>query len=114
MNDPHVGALFYTIKHGTSVDYREAEPLDHEEKEFSIHIAAGQVRFTMKAHYATAEEAREAVGDYIRRWEFDTGLRRGPDTFELVYRKACIDKCRAAFFGGSSGGNYPTGSRGSL
>ena len=28
MNDPHVVALVYTIEHGPSVDYREAEPRD--------------------------------------------------------------------------------------
>ena len=90
MNDPHVVALFYNIQHGSSVDYREAEPHDYEEGNFSVRIEDKKVCFTMKAHYATEEEAREAVREYIDRWEFTVGLRRGPDTFKLVYQDARI------------------------
>ena len=90
MNDPHVVALCYNIKHSPSVSYEKATPRDYEEDKFSIHIADGEVRFTMKAHYATAEEAKQAVREYIRRWEFDAGLKRGPGTFELVYHKPQI------------------------
>ena len=91
MSDPHVVALFYNIEHGPSVDYQEADPLDHEEKDFSIHIEDGKVRFAMKAHYAREEEAQEAVREYIRCWEFDVGLEKGPNTFKLVYRGAQIE-----------------------
>ena len=94
MNDPHVVALFYSIGHGRSVDYREAKPLDHEEEEFSIHIVDGTVRFTMKAHYATEEAAQEAVREYIERWEFDVALREGPDTFKLKLDRAQIEDRR--------------------
>ena len=86
MNDPHVVALFYNIQHGPSVDYREAEPRDYEAENFSVRVEDKKVCFTMKAHYATEEEAREAVREYISRWEFTVGLRRGPDKFKLVYQ----------------------------
>ncbi len=36
MNDPHVVALNYSIKHDSSVDYSTALPLDHEEEAFRI------------------------------------------------------------------------------
>ena len=91
MNDPHVVALFYNIQHGPSVDYREAKPHDYEEGNFSVRVEDKKVCFTTKAHYATEEEAREAVRDYIRRWEFAVGLERGPETFKLVYQNARIE-----------------------
>ena len=40
MNDPHVVALIYNIKHGQSVNYRVAKPMDHEEPEFHVKIAS--------------------------------------------------------------------------
>ena len=66
MNDPHVVALFYNVKHSTSVDYSDAKPLEHKEEKFTITIENDKACFTMKAHYATEEEAREAVEEYIR------------------------------------------------
>ena len=90
MNDPHVVALFYNIKHSASVDYREAKPRDYEEDNFSVRIEDKKVCFTMKTHYATEEEALEAVREYIERWEFDTGLEGGPDKFKLVYQEPNI------------------------
>ena len=89
MNDPHVVALFYNI-HSASVVYREEEPSDYEEENFSVRIEDKKVCFTMKTHYATEEEALEAVREYIERWEFATGLERGPDKFKLVYQEPNI------------------------
>ena len=87
MNDPHVVALVYKIKHGRSVCYQEAEPQDHEADNFSVRIEDGKVCFTMKphAHYATVAEAQEAVREYIRCWEFDVYLREGPNRFRLEF-----------------------------
>ena len=85
MNDPHVVALFYNIEHSASVVYREAEPREYEAANFSVRIENKKVCFTMKAHYATREEAKEAVREYIDNWEFTAGLRRGSDMFKLVY-----------------------------
>ena len=45
MNDPHVVALLYQIEHGRGVDYGEAEPIDHEERDFRVEIVNEQVRF---------------------------------------------------------------------
>ena len=121
MNDPHVVALFYNVKHSASVDYSKAEPLEHEEDNFSVRIENKEVCFTMKAHYATKEEAREAVREYIDNWEFTAGLRRGPSVFKLVYGKAEIEDRRPSpappgvlsgcveLTGGLSGGIVATG-----
>ena len=91
MNDPHVVALFYKIIPDPSVDYRNAQPLKHEqEEEFSIHIEDREIHFTMKTHYATESKALEAVREYIHRWEFDVALREESSAFKLAYQYATI------------------------
>lgn len=87
MNDPHVDALVYKIKNRRAIDYRGEELLDDDEKDFSVHVKDDQVRFAMKTHYATAEEARAAVREYIERWEFDAALEKGPGKFSLEFVK---------------------------
>ena len=91
MNDPHVVALFYNVKHSAAVDYSDAKPLEHEEDNFSVRIENKEVCFTMKAHYATEKEARKAVKEYIENWELTAGLRGGPRVFKLVYWKPKIE-----------------------
>ena len=91
MNDPRVVALLYKIEHGRSVDYREAEPMDHEEAGFRVKIAKQQVRFEFKEHYATEDAARGAIEDYMRAWKFDAGLRGGPNYFKLEFDHAQIE-----------------------
>lgn len=93
MNDPHVVALIYKIEHGRSVCYQEAEPQDHEADNFSVRIEDGEVHFTMKSHthYATVEEAQEAIGEYIRCWEFDVALRKGSNRFRLEFDRPEIE-----------------------
>ena len=61
MNDPHVVALIYNIKHGQSVNYRVARPMDHEEPEFHVKIEDEKVRFEFKKHHATLEAARRSI-----------------------------------------------------
>ncbi len=91
MNDPHVVALNYRIEHGDSIDYSEAEPLQVEEPKFRLRVDDKKVRFEFKQHYATEDEAKGCIADYIRRWEFDATLRRGnSDSFRLEFEKADI------------------------
>ena len=85
MNDPHVVALFYNVKHSASVDYSDAKPLEHEEDNFTITIANDKACFTMKAHYATEEKALAAVEEYIQVWELDAALQKGPTAFTLEF-----------------------------
>ena len=91
MNDPHVVALNYSIKHGETIDYSEAEPLFRDEPEFRLKVEDKKVQFKFKKHYATEEQARESLAEYIRAWEFDATLRRGnPDSFRLRFENAEI------------------------
>ena len=88
MNDPHVVALIYTVGHGPSVDYTDAKPLAHEGHAFRLHVESRRVRFEMLEHFATKEDAHAVVDPFIRQWEFDTSLDRGPDTFTLQFLDA--------------------------
>ena len=49
------------------------------------------VRFDFKEHYATERHAREAIEDYIHVWEFDSGLRMGPNSFKLQFYRPQIE-----------------------
>lgn len=91
MNDPHVAALLYRVEHGESFDYKEAKPLVCDKSPaFHLEVKDKQVRFELKEHYATEEDAREAIEEYIRVWEFDAALKKGPDAFRLRFDKAEI------------------------
>ena len=91
MNDPHVVALSYNVKHSMSVDYSDAKPLEHKEEKFTITIANDKACFTMKAHYATEEKALAAVEEYIQAWELDAALQAGPNAFTLEFDGSHIE-----------------------
>ena len=91
MNDPHVVALLYRVDHTKSVDYSKAEPLVRDESTFRLEIKDNQARFELKEHYATEEDARNAIENYIRIWEFDACLENGPNSFRLIFERAQIE-----------------------
>lgn len=91
MNDPHVKALIYHINHGDTIDYSKAERFEREEPEFRLTVEDRNVRFEFKKHFGTEEQAREAIGKYIRNWEFDATLKYGyPESFRLEFVKSEI------------------------
>ena len=91
MNDPHVVSLLYRVDHSKSVDYSKAELLVRDEPAFRLEVKDNQARFELKDHYATEEDARNAIEDYIHGWEFDTCLENGPDYFRLKFESAQIE-----------------------
>ena len=91
MNDPHVVALIYTVDHGNSVIYDEAEPLCQEEEGFRLKVKDKKAWFYLKDHYATEADARKVIEEFIHVWEFDVCLKRGPDFFRLKFEKAEIE-----------------------
>lgn len=90
MNDPHIVALIYQLRHGDSVNYDNASPLEHDEGAFMVRVNEGEVRFEMKDHFASEEAAREAVGPFIRAWEMTAALERGPGEFDLLFKNGEI------------------------
>ena len=90
MNDPHVVALHYKIEHVSWIDYSRADPLECREPGFDVRVANERVRFSMTDHFATEQDARLAVADFIRGWEIDAALERQPGTFVLCFEKSEI------------------------
>ena len=90
MNDPHVVALHYNIEHASWIDYSKADPLEFREQAFEVSVADKRVRFAMNDHFATEQQARDAVEDFIRGWELDAALARGPGVFKLRFDKSDI------------------------
>ena len=90
MNDPHVKAIHYFIKHDDSVDYRDVAALVYEDELFRVKADKVEVVFEPKNHYATEEEARSAVKGFVRRWEFEAALRVGSAGFKLIYARVDI------------------------
>ncbi len=49
MNDPHVTALVYRLKHGAGVNYDKAAPLEYETAEFKVRIEKLEARFEISS-----------------------------------------------------------------
>ena len=90
MNDPHVTALHFWVEHDDSVDYDNADPLDHEDELVKVHLEKRELTLHPKEHYASAQEAREALEGFIRNWEFEATVEAGSRQFELKYMDADI------------------------
>lgn len=90
MNAPQVVALIYTVKHGNLVDYLNASPLSYETPEFHLTVADKNARFELKKQFTDVKEARKVVNPFIRQWEFEVTLKRGPGHFSLRYKEPKI------------------------
>lgn len=91
MNDPHVSALLYRVKHDETVSYEKAKPLEYETDSFKVSVKDHEARFEMKEHFPEAEQAREVIEPFIRQWEFTTSLDQNPGEFELVFLDAVVE-----------------------
>ncbi len=90
MNDPHVAALNYWVEHDDSVDYDNAPPLDHEDDLVEAHLEKRQLTLRPKKHYATEQEARDELENFIRNWEFDATVESGSRQFRLNFQDADV------------------------
>jgi len=90
MNDPHVVALIYTIKHPADVDFENAKPLDFDCPRFFGRIENGLLRVELKEHFATHEAANEVVEPFLRAWELHSDLSVSPGEIEFRYQTAEI------------------------
>jgi hypothetical protein len=90
MNDPHVEALHYSVRHAEDVDYEKAAPCRHYTAGFTVRIEADRAEVTMKTHHATVETARAEVEPFLRAWELTAALQLRPGEFEFAYDRAAI------------------------
>ena len=85
MNDPHVEALEYVVKHSRSVSYENPQ-CDCELPKFRITIEGHRAIIKPKDHFATAEEARAVIEPLLRAWELDVALKYDdPDVLRFAY-----------------------------
>ena len=88
MNDPHVETLYYRVEHDDSLDYTNADPMEHDDNLTHVEISGRQVTIRPKEHYATVEEAKAAVEPFVRQWEFGSTLESGSRAFTLRFSTA--------------------------
>ena len=94
MDDPHVVSLECRIVHDPEhFDWSAAEDTAFAEDDFIVEIKNQRVFFRFTTHYTSEDEARSAVRSYVQNWEFQVGLERGPDAFNLRFvRSEMIDR----------------------
>ncbi len=85
MNDPHVVALNYKVRHGPEFDYSGAKSLCVRTDRFDLQLVDEKARFAMLGHHATEQEARASIDDYIRSWKLASAIEFGPNAFGLEF-----------------------------
>lgn len=101
MDDPHVIALNYRVRHHDRVNYTKAGPLDTRTSDFRLEVRDKKVRFEFEPPYPrTVEDARGIVEPFIRNWEFDAALSHDPGYFKLKFKSAEREASSGAGFRG--------------
>lgn len=90
MRDPHVEALYYGVSADEGTEYIDPEPMSftHTLGEFSI--ADRTLTLVPAEHFASERQARDAIGPYLRTWEVETDLTRGPGTIRFEFQRSTI------------------------
>lgn len=88
MNDPHIAALYYVIRHTEAVVYDKVCPCSYDTPGFTIRVDNGSAEVTMKTHHATVEAACDEVKPFLRAWELTAGLQFGPRAMTFNYDRA--------------------------
>lgn len=95
MNDPHVVELRYTAKsERDDVTYDNPPPIEHETPLALYRLADGVLTIHPREHYATEDDARQALEQFLRAWEANTDLNNpvGCLRFEYKHNPHFIDR----------------------
>ena len=87
MNDPHVEALVYVVRHDKSSNYSLAKTVELEQTTFRLKLEDNEARFELKEHYPTRQQAQQAIQPFIKQWELRASLESGPGTFALKFKR---------------------------
>jgi hypothetical protein len=85
MNDPHVVSLQYHNEITEYVKYNNPPSISWRTPIFEAELSAGILTCTMKQHFASIEDARNAVEPYLRAWQIEAALRRGRGELNFEY-----------------------------
>ena len=90
MRDPDVVSLRYRVETDGTVSYKDAPPVEHKTDCFTLRLADDVLSVKMKEHFPSVKTAREVVDKFLRGWELDVALRRGPGELQFVYEDANV------------------------
>ena len=76
MNAPHVEYLTYRLETDETLEFEGPPPLEKERNALRLRLAGDVLTVWPKEHYASKEEAREAIEPYLRAWESFEAIRR--------------------------------------
>ena len=79
------------------VDYSHAAPFQREKPGFRVKVENGKARLELDQRYATVEEARKAVEDYVLAWNVSACCTLGPDFSDWNSRKRYSHPVRNRF-----------------
>jgi len=85
MREPHVKTLFYCLETDRNTTYNNPPPIIYETEDFSAELEKERLKIVLKRHFPTVEEARHEIEKFLRAWELDVALKRGPGEFQLKY-----------------------------
>jgi hypothetical protein len=88
MRDPHVDRLHYEIGSGANISYRDPPPVSFATSLGQFDLRDGKVTFEPAEHFATEEEARDAVTPFLRSWEVEADLAKNYGTIRFKFVRA--------------------------
>jgi hypothetical protein len=68
VNDPHVENVRYRLVPDESLRFNSPPPLEHETDALKLRLQGGVLIVWLKDHYASEDEAKEAVDSYLQIW----------------------------------------------
>ncbi|OQR35342.1 hypothetical protein BWR15_15530 [Pseudomonas sp. T] len=90
MRDPHVEAIYFKVSSGEDISYRDPEPLSFSNHLGEFCLADGILRLVPAEHFASAQEASQAIDAFLRAWEIETDLKRNLGTIRFNYSHADV------------------------
>lgn len=85
MNDPHVQQLRYRLGTSNGLKFKDPEPISDATDIFDWRLEDAELTLTMKQHFASEAEAKQAVSGFLRNWEMDLNLRHGRDAASFSF-----------------------------
>lgn len=91
MSDPHVEALYYSAdSECEGVEYRNPAPVEWDAEKAHYQLEEGKLTAWPKGHYATVEEAKEALLPELEAWQAYVDLTKEVDSLRFRYKDADI------------------------
>ena len=90
MNDPHVERLHYEIRSGAETSYRVPGPVGFSNQLGHCEMREGMLVIQPLDHFATEDEAREAIKPFLRAWEISADLDTSLGTIYFEFHHADV------------------------